>query len=414
MAIRKRKDGTFVLRYLEGGKGGVYRQETLGRVSHAEAIRIHKARVGAASGRRGKDYRRVIFADLAEWYLKVYAPELSPKWRKDVERIVRARLIPEFGRMEVERLTPFDVDAYRRKRQEESENAGRAVAPATLNREWAVLHVIVRTAISNRLIERDPFPSNSVKVMREPKSRLIYFTPEEWRGFVAAFDDVAAWRAYRKKNRRLGPVISGAGGSPGERRYGGGMLSDSSASDDAFDRIRAALPVFQALLYTGSRRGEILDLRWKDVDLVRGVIRIPQPKTKNAKTIPISETLRELLGVLPRGIGEAHVFTRRSGCAWEPSKLRRAFDVAKTLAKLRDELTIHSLRHTHASWLAIEGVPIRTIQELLGHSSYRTTEKYAHLSPAHLADAVNLIGKIEKGAAEEAAPVEKPDRVTRK
>ena len=70
--------------------------------------------------------------------------------------------------------------------------------------------------------------------------------------------------------------------------------------------------------------------------------------------------------------------------------------MARRLAELRAELTPHSLRHTFASWLAIAGTPLRTIQELLGHRDLRMTIRYAHLSPAHLREAVEAIGTAEK------------------
>ncbi len=61
---------------------------------------------------------------------------------------------------------------------------------------------------------------------------------------------------------------------------------------------------------------------------------------------------------------------------------------------MRPELTLYSLRHSFASWLAIAGVPLRTIQELLGHTDLRMTLKYAHLSPAHLTEALGVIGEV--------------------
>ncbi len=75
--------------------------------------------------------------------------------------------------------------------------------------------------------------------------------------------------------------------------------------------------------------------------------------------------------------------------------MQRAFDLAKRLTDLRGELTLYSIRHTFASWLAIQGTPIRTIQELLGHHDLRITLRYAHVSPAHLRKAVEGIGAIE-------------------
>jgi site-specific recombinase XerD len=70
--------------------------------------------------------------------------------------------------------------------------------------------------------------------------------------------------------------------------------------------------------------------------------------------------------------------------------------VAQKLSGVREELTPYTIRHTFASWLAIKGTPIRTIQELLGHKDLRMTLRYAHLSPAHLAEAVEAIGAVEK------------------
>ena len=69
--------------------------------------------------------------------------------------------------------------------------------------------------------------------------------------------------------------------------------------------------------------------------------------------------------------------------------------LAKRLTGLRDELTPYTIRHTFASWLAIQGTPINTIRELLGHKDLRMTLRYAHLSPAHLRDAVEVLGAVE-------------------
>jgi len=66
------------------------------------------------------------------------------------------------------------------------------------------------------------------------------------------------------------------------------------------------------------------------------------------------------------------------------------------MAGVRKELTPHSIRHTFGSWLAIQGTPLRTIQELLGHADVRMTIRYAHLSPAHLREAVEGIEAAEK------------------
>ena len=154
--------------------------------------------------------------------------------------------------------------------------------------------------------------------------------------------------------------------------------------------------MFKALLYTGSRLGEVAGLTWADVDLERGVVRIRQEKTRRAKSVPISDALRSLLLLLPRGVGAAPVFTRPDGLPFSTRELQRAFSVARRMAGVRKELTPHSIRHTFGSWLAIQGTPLRTIQELLGHADVRMTFRYAHLSPAHLREAVEGIEAAEK------------------
>ena len=57
------------------------------------------------------------------------------------------------------------------------------------------------------------------------------------------------------------------------------------------------------------------------------------------------------------------------------------------------DIRFHALRHTYASWLVQSGVPLRAIQDLLGHTSLKMTERYAHLAPQHLLDAVDLMVK---------------------
>jgi integrase len=85
----------------------------------------------------------------------------------------------------------------------------------------------------------------------------------------------------------------------------------------------------------------------------------------------------------------------RDGSLLTTHEVRRAFSVAKRISGIRRELTPHSLRRTFGSCLAIARTPLRTIQELMGHADIRMTIRCAHLSPAHLRDAIELIGSAE-------------------
>jgi integrase len=144
--------------------------------------------------------------------------------------------------------------------------------------------------------------------------------------------------------------------------------------------------------------GEILALRWADVDLNRNAVTIVQQKTGKQKVLPIESELRVLLGSVPRGIGQAWVFTKGNAQPFSVIEVQRAFAVARKLSGIRPALTPHSLRHTFASWLAMSGQPLRTIQELLGHSDVRMTIRYAHLSPTHLAEAMRSVNSMVTAA----------------
>ena len=144
------------------------------------------------------------------------------------------------------------------------------------------------------------------------------------------------------------------------------------------------------LLNTGARKGEALALTWADVDFGRGLVALHTGKhggagrKKQARFIPMNAMLRSLLeeirGEAKDAPGSATVFRY-------PNSLRRDFEAAARRAGL-GHVRPHDCRHTFASHLAINGTPLHTIRELLGHSSMTMTLRYAHLSPAVTAHAV--------------------------
>jgi len=139
-------------------------------------------------------------------------------------------------------------------------------------------------------------------------------------------------------------------------------------------------------LHTGAWRGELLRLRWKDVDFRAGTIAFRDTKNGDSRAVPLTATLRETLHKLTRPIDpDAPVLPQR-----DPLVLTRAFTRLVTRLGLKD-LTFHDLRHDAASTLAMAGVPLRTIAEILGHRDMRMTARYAHLSPQHLRDAMRAL-----------------------
>jgi len=137
----------------------------------------------------------------------------------------------------------------------------------------------------------------------------------------------------------------------------------------------------QILVSTGMRRGELFHLRCRDVDLKNGSIRVwpygeYSPKGKRPRTIPMTADIKKLFSRLVKN-KDADDFVFRPFVS--ENRLYKRF--AELLRELGMKGTLHDLRHTFASHLAMEGVPIPVIKDLLGHANISTTMMYAHLSP---------------------------------
>ncbi len=154
------------------------------------------------------------------------------------------------------------------------------------------------------------------------------------------------------------------------------------------DRLK---PLIIILLNTGIRRGEAFNLQWTDVDLIKKVLTIEGDGAKSSQTrhIPLN---REALATLKAWKKQSqklnYVFPSASGDRLD--NINKAWSNLRAAAKL-EAFRLHDLRHTFASNLAIKGVALNTIRELLGHSDIQMTLRYAHLTPDVKAQAVELI-----------------------
>jgi integrase len=178
-------------------------------------------------------------------------------------------------------------------------------------------------------------------------------------------------------------------------------------------------PLFTLLVHTGLRRGEALALRWSDVDLERHLLRIrgtlsrvdgtltvTEPKTaKSKRFVPISAPAEHLLRAVQAGqdaergrAGSAwretgFVFTTELGEPCDPRNALRALYVAGARAGLPG-VRLHTLRHTAASVMLTQGVPLKVVSDLLGHSSIAITgDVYGHVSPDVSAEPMDLLGE---------------------
>lgn len=165
------------------------------------------------------------------------------------------------------------------------------------------------------------------------------------------------------------------------------FLDDGKHGDNERARLLAACdegppflrPVVMVALATGMRRGEILGLRWHDVDLATGTVTLNETKNGERRVVPVTgAALGELQAWARahRGVGRAHVFPGTTS-------FHHAFDRAVERAGVED-FKFHDLRHTCASHLAMSGAPLLDIAAVLGHKTLSMVKRYAHLSPTHL------------------------------
>jgi integrase len=247
-------------------------------------------------------------------------------------------------------ILPGDVErAIAKRRTQGSVRRGkdqkrRPLAPASINRELAFLRRVFNVAVADQKIETNPVRPSFFT--RENNQRVRYLTDDEEQGLRKAI---------------------------GELHW----------------------PTVAVALHTGLRRAEQFGLRWEHADFQAGVLTIPRSKSGKTRHVPMNETVRDTLRALPSRLKSEWVFPSITGETPLDAQnfYNRVFIPAVKRAGITG-FTWHSLRHTFASRLAMAGVPLRTVQELLGHQSVTMTLRYAHLSPEHQLDAVR---KLDSG-----------------
>jgi integrase len=180
--------------------------------------------------------------------------------------------------------------------------------------------------------------------------------------------------------------------------------------DDADRLVAAAEGEWRTMILvamrTGMRMGELLGLRWVDVDLSAGRINVRQayvkghfglPKSGKPREIPLGDEVIEVLAAHRHERGPL-VFCDAAGKPFTAGLLAWPLKRALKRAGLR-EIGWHTCRHSFASHLAMRGVPLKVIQELLGHASIATTMIYAHLAPHVARDAVRVLDRARSPVA---------------
>ncbi len=143
-------------------------------------------------------------------------------------------------------------------------------------------------------------------------------------------------------------------------------------------------------LETGLRRAEQFNLRWSHISFEATMLTIPLSKSGRTRHVPLTVEALTILRSMNSLLHSPFVFSGLKNPLHPMDSrafLRRAFEPALKKAGIQ-EASWHTLRHTTASRLAMNGVPIRTIQEILGHRDINTTLRYAHLSPGHIKESI--------------------------
>ena len=164
-------------------------------------------------------------------------------------------------------------------------------------------------------------------------------------------------------------------------------FAEKRIGERAFARDSA---VFETLYSTGCRIGELTSMRWRDLDLARGTAIVTGKGSKDRLVVlgtRSREALERLRGIAGGARDDDFVFLSDRGAQASPRFVERRMKRYLAEAGLSQELTPHKLRHSFATHLLDAGADLRSVQEMLGHSSLSTTQVYTHVSVERLKDA---------------------------
>ncbi len=338
-----RKDGRgYFLDYRVEVEGLVKRKRVrLGQIPAAQAKRVlaeHLKEIVA--GKFLADERpRATFNEAAESFL-AFSKARKKSFKRDCISV--KFLGAFFGPRPLESLTPGLVEDYLASRRREAAQRGKELKGSTLNPEIACLKTVVRQALLNRQIDRNPI--EGIRLFKEiPRNRTL--TDKEFQRLLEAC-------------------------SPHFR------------------------PVVQLAYDTGMRRGEIMGLKWEQVDLEQGVItlRPGETKTQEAREIPLDEDLKALFRRLPRVLGSPYVFNFRGHGLKDP---KTAFLRACQRANISD-FRFHDLRHCAVTNFRKAGVSDSTIMSISGHKTHAVFRRYDRIDREDRLDALAKVRRFKE------------------
>ena len=149
-------------------------------------------------------------------------------------------------------------------------------------------------------------------------------------------------------------------------------------------------PIVTVAIYAGPRRGELLKLRWSDVDFALNTINFKQTKTNKDRSVPMEPIVPSVLLELREVAGELEYVFVNPDTGMRYTEVKRSFASACREAGISD-FTFHDLRHTFGTRLADAGVDVVKIKELMGHASIVTTMHYIHTTDQGKRGAITVL-----------------------
>ncbi|MFC1624131.1 tyrosine-type recombinase/integrase [Candidatus Omnitrophota bacterium] len=270
------------------------------------------------------------FEDFAEEFLNLHSKPNKKSWQSDFYNLRNITVC--FQGKDLVEIRSQDIERFKALR-------AKFVAPSTVNRDLATIKTLFNKAVEWGKIGESP--AKDVKFLPEPQGRVRYLKREEIQKLLS------------NCSKRLKPIIIVA-------------------------------------LFTGMRKGEILDLRWQNIDFIRGVIDLLDAKGRVKREVFMNDTVKKGLLEVRKHPDSPYVFCNKEGKPCHD--IRKSFFTALKKSGILN-FRFHDLRHTFASQLVISGVDINTVRELLGHKDIRMVLRYSHLSEDCKRRAVDILGR---------------------
>jgi len=333
----------------QGKKGTIYyivysvngrrKTEHIGKDKKLAEKVLHKRLTEIAENRYldVKREEKIKFEDFAAQYLEFHCKPNNKTWKTSDENKVN-NLKKYFSGKYLYEITPLDIEKYKSGRIERIKKNKR-IAPATVNRDLACLKSMFNRAIEWKKAKDNPV--KQVKLFRENNQRLRYLEKEEIETLLA------------NCHNYLKPIVITA-------------------------------------LNTGMRKGEILKLKWHDIDFRRDIIYLFDTKNGEKSQLPMNMEVKTALIKVRKHPQSPYIFCSKAGKPF--GDIKKSFLTALTNSGIIN-FRFHDLRHTFASHLVMLGVDLNTVRELLRHKTIQMTLRYSHLSPDHKKRAVDILGQ---------------------